>query len=59
MRATQKELSRDISILTSVDSDKPVRPPFKLRNSKRYAQAGLSICWSHIPHCWNLVSRLN
>ena len=17
-----------------------------------YAQAGLSLCWSHIPHCW-------
>ena len=64
-------------ILTSVDSDEPVQPPFKLRNSKlcsvssftvieyssdqqrrwsdcAYAQAGLSICWSHIhvPHCW-------
>ena len=62
-------------ILTSVDSDKPVQPPFKLRNSKwclvssltvigylsdyqrlwsvcAYAQAGLSLCWSHKPHCW-------
>ena len=62
-------------ILTSADSDQPVRPTFKLRNSKwcsvsiltfieyssdqqrlwpvcAYAQAGLSICWSHIPHCW-------
>ena len=61
--------------LTSVDSDKPVQPPFKLRNPKwcsvsnltvvqyssdkqrlwsdcAYAQAGLSLCWSHIPHCW-------
>ena len=19
---------------------------------KRYAQAGLSLCWSHIPQCW-------
>ena len=62
-------------ILTCVDSDKPVQPPFKLRNSKwcsvssftvieylsnkrrlwsvcAYAQAGLSLCWLHIPHCW-------
>ena len=62
-------------IYTSVDSDEPVQPPFKLRNSKccsvsnlslieylsdeqrlwsdcAYAQAGLSLCWSHIPHCW-------
>ena len=62
-------------ILTYVDSEEPVRPPFKLRNSKwcsvssltvikypsdkqrlwsdcEYAQAGLSLCWSHIPHCW-------
>ena len=63
--------------LTSVDSDEPVQPPFKPRNSKwcsdssltltvkeyssdkqrlwsvcAYAQAGLSLCWSHIPHCW-------
>ena len=63
------------AILTSVDSDEPLQPPFKLRNSKwasvsiltvieyssdqqrlwsvcAYAQAGLSHCWSHIPHCW-------
>ena len=62
-------------ILTSVDSDEPVQPPFTLWNSKlcsvscltlieylndkqrlwshcAYAQAGLSLCWSHIPHCW-------
>ena len=62
-------------ILTSVDSDEPVQPPFKLRGSKwclfsslvfieyssdqqrlssdcAYAQAGLSLCWWHIPHCW-------
>ena len=62
-------------ILTSVDSDEPVQPPFKLWNSKwcavssltvivywsdkqrlwsdcAYAQAGLSLCWSHIPQCW-------
>ena len=62
-------------ILTSVDSDEPVQPPFKLRNSKwrsvssltiieyssdkhrlwsgcAYAQAGLRLCWSHIPNCW-------
>ena len=61
--------------MTSVDSDEPLRPPFKLRSSKwcsvksltvieyysdtqrlwsdwAYAQAGLSLCWSHIPHCW-------
>ena len=61
--------------LTSVDSDEPVQPPFKLRTSKRCsvssltlieyssdeqrllsdcanAQADLSLCWSHIPHCW-------
>ena len=62
-------------ILTNVDSDEPVQPPFKLRNSNRcsvssltlkehssnqqrlcsgcaYVQAGLSLCWSHIPHFW-------
>ena len=62
-------------ILTSVDSDEPVQPPYKLRNSKlclissltvieyssdkqrlwsdcAYAQAGLRLCLSHIPHCW-------
>ena len=62
-------------ILTSVDSDEPVQPPFQLRTLKwcsvssqalieysidqqrlwsdcAYAQAGLSLCWSHIPHCW-------
>ena len=42
-------------ILTSVDSDEPVQPPFKLRNSENiqaYAQADLRLCWSHIPHCW-------
>ena len=62
-------------ILTCVDSDEPVQPPLKLRNSKycsvnsltlieyssdkqslwsdcAYAQAGLSLCWSHIQHCW-------
>ena len=62
-------------ILTNVDSDEPVQPHFKLRNSKWcsvssltvieylsglqrlwsgcvYAQAGLSLCWSHIPQCW-------
>ena len=61
--------------LTCVDSDKPVQPPVKLRNSKcclvssltvidyssdkqrlwsdcAYAQAGLSISWMHISHCW-------
>ena len=63
------------TILTCVDSDEPVQPPLKLRNSKwwsvssltlieyssdkqrlwsdcAYAQAGLSLCWSHIPKCW-------
>ena len=62
-------------ILTCVDSDVPVQPTFKLRNSKwcsgssltvlkyssdkerlwsdcAYAKAGVSLCWSHIPHCW-------
>ena len=62
-------------ILTSVDSDEPVQPSFKLRNYKwclfsglrviayssdqqrhwsdcAYAQSGLSLCWSHILHCW-------
>ena len=62
-------------ILTCVDSDEPVKAPFKPRNSKSclvrslrgleyssdkqrlwsdcaYAQAGLSFCWSPIPHCW-------
>ena len=22
------------------------------KGSDQYAQAGLSLCWSHIPHCW-------
>ena len=62
-------------ILTCVDSDEPLQPPVKLRNSKwcsvssltiieysidyqslwsdcAYAEAGLRLCWSHIPHCW-------
>ena len=62
-------------ILTSVDTDKPLQPPLKLRSFKwcsasslthieyssdkhrvwsvcPYAQAGLSLCWSHIPNCW-------
>ena len=66
---------QQFDILTSVDSDEPVQPPFKLRNSKwrsvssltiivyssdkqrlwsdcAYAQAGLRLCWSHIPNCW-------
>ena len=66
---------KQCGILTSVDWDEPVQPPFKLRNSKWcsvssltlieyssdkqrlwsdcvYAQAGLRLCWSHIPHCW-------
>ena len=33
----RKQLSRDFKqcgILTSIDSDEPVQPPFKLRNSK-------------------------
>ena len=38
-------------ILTSVDSEKPVQSHFKLKNPKWYAQADLSLCWSHIPHC--------
>ena len=66
-----------------IDSDKPMQPPFKLRNSKccsvsslivigyssdgqwllsdcAYAQAGLSLCWSHISHCWksHVVAQL-
>ena len=66
---------QQFDILTSVDSDEPVQPPFKLINSKlrsvssltiieyssdkqrlwsdcAYAQAGLRLCWSHIPNCW-------
>ena len=71
-------------ILTSVDLDKPVQPPFKLRNYKwclisslifidnqsdqqrvwsdcPYAQAGLSICWLHRPHCCksHVVAQIN
>ena len=50
-----------------MDSDEPVQPPFKLKNpngvwsgtlqsknnlnSDQPAQAGLSLYWSHIPHC--------
>ena len=70
-------------ILTSVDSDEPLHPPFKLRNYKwrsvssltiieylsdwqrlwsacAYVQAGLNLCWSHIPHCWksHVVAQL-
>ena len=68
-------------ILTSVDSDEPVQPHFKLRNSKwcsfssltlieyscgeqrlwsdcAYAQACLSLCWSHIPQCWKSHAHL-
>ena len=66
---------QQFDILTSVASDEPLQPPFKLRNSKwcsssslpiieyssdrqrlwsdcAYAQADLSLCWSHIPNCW-------
>ena len=62
-------------ILTRVNLDQPVQPPFKLRNCNwwlvsslsfieylsdyqrlwsdcAYAPAGVSFCWSHIPHCW-------
>ena len=39
-------------ILTSVDSDKPGQPPFKLRNSKCCSVSSLTLCWSHIPYCW-------
>ena len=28
------EISNNVAFLTSVDSDEPVQPPFKLRNSK-------------------------
>ena len=72
---------QQFGVLTCVDSDEPLQPPFKLRNSKwcsvssltlieysmdkqrlwsdcKYTQADLRLCWSHIPHCWNLVSRL-
>ena len=61
-------------LFDKADSDEPVQPPFKLRNSKwcsvssltvieyssdeqrlwsdcAYAQADLSLCWSHIPYC--------
>ena len=24
----------------------------RLRSDCAYAQTGLSLCWSHIPHCW-------
>ena len=53
--------------MTSVDSDEPVQPPFKLRTSKCYfvgslilieyskqlakALIRLQVCWSHIPQC--------
>ena len=30
----------------------------RLRPDRAYAQAGLSPCWSHIPHCGNHTSRL-
>ena len=66
-------------ILTSVDSDEPVQPPFKLQNFKwcsassltlieyssdkqrrwsdcAHAKVGLSLCWSHIPHCWKSLA---
>ena len=42
------EMSRDmwfptIGILTSVDSDEPVKPPFKLRNSKLCSVSSLTL----------------
>ena len=66
-------------LLTFVDSDEPVHPPFKLRNFEwgsvssltvieywrdqqrlwsvcAYVQAGLSLCWSHIPNCWKCIT---
>ena len=30
-------------VLTSVDSDEPVHPPFKLRNSKCYSVSSLTV----------------
>ena len=51
-------------ILTSVDSDEPVQPHFKLRNSKRCSISSLTLTeyssdwqrlWSdcaYAPHCW-------
>ena len=36
-------------ILTSVDSDEHVQPLYKLETQN---VAGLSLCWSYIPHCW-------
>ena len=66
-------ISNNVCILICVDSDKHLKPPFKLRNSNccsdssltliehssdlqrlwsdcAYVQAGLRLCWSHIPH---------
>ena len=31
-----------------------------LNDKQRHAMAGLSLCWSHIPHCWkaHVTARL-
>ena len=42
----QLQISREFQqcgILTSVDSDEPVQPPFKLRNSKCFSVSSLTL----------------
>ena len=47
-------------ILTSVDSDEPVQPPVKLRNSKLCSVSRLTVIeCSHIPHCWKSHVRVH
>ena len=41
--------SRSVSSLTVVKYSSNKR---RLGSGCAYAQAGLSLCWSHIPHCW-------
>ena len=38
-----------VSILTVVEYSSDLK---RLWSNCAYAQAGLSHCWSHIPHCW-------
>ena len=36
-------ISNNVVFFSSVDSDEPVQPPFKLRNSKRYSVSSLIV----------------
>ena len=38
-----------VSSLTLIEYSRDLQ---RLWSDRAYAQAGLSLCWSHIPHCW-------